>query len=143
VTPLERVAIAIAQLHGLKTRRLLCTTAFKGAVLDALEVMTEDELLKEVSEQGGLKGARCPYAVLISRIQKLPSEFDTEGRLKLDLAEARRLRQIDGAVERARDLSDVVARGTLVHEEAARMLAAEFADDLLALAMAVLEGGAS
>ena len=88
MTDAEFIAIELADAYGLDPVRFMRASAFLTGVGKALQVMTADDVVRGVLDQGGLAGLVNPYAGVFSRITKLAEEQAWRVRLTDDEAEA-------------------------------------------------------
>jgi hypothetical protein len=141
MTDAEFVAIELADAYGLDPVRFMGASAFLTAVGKALQVMTADEIIRGVLDQGGLAGLVKPYGGVFSRIAKLAEEQAWRTRLTDNAAERARLGLVDRAAHRGETLADLVANEQLYGDEAEETVAAEFADEeIRAIALDALRG---
>lgn len=116
----------------------------RSAVHDALGLMTIEEVLDRLLEQGPLTGGRKPYGVLIWRARQLAEDARLRARASEEAASSKRSKQIDRAVHRGQTANDLVRRDEQFADEAERELVREFADEeLLAFALDAFRGGPS
>ena len=87
MTDAEFIAIELADAYGLDPVRFMRASAFLTGVGKALQVMTADDVVRGVLDQGGLAGLVNPYAGVFSRITKLAEEQAWRVRLTDDEAE--------------------------------------------------------
>lgn len=138
------VLTQLAQRFDLERGRLRCPGAFEQAITAALALVPASVLIDEVAGLGGLGAARDPWAVLLSRVRRLPEFLGELGRQREEQVEAARWQRVDRAAKRGETLRALVARGDLGLDEAGEQLGADFQSDsdLLAIARAALTGGA-
>lgn len=141
MTDAEYIAIELADAYGLDPVRFMSASAFLAGVGKALQVMTADEIIRGVLDQGGLTGLVKPYGGIIKRIEKLAEDQAWRTRLTDSAAEQARWAMVDRAVRRGEELADVVKKEQLFSDEAEAMLDAEFADeDLRDIAFVAFRG---
>lgn len=137
----EHIAVELADAYGLDPVRFMQASAFLSGVGKALRVMTVDEVVRGVLDQGGLAGLTNPYGGVFARIAKLAEEQAWRTRLTDDVAERARWAMVDRAVRRGETLADLVNNEQLFPDEAEAMLDAEFADeDLRDMAFVAFRG---
>jgi hypothetical protein len=141
MTDAEFIAIELADAYGLDPVRFMRASAFLTGVGKALQVMTADDVVRGVLDQGGLAGLVNPYAGVFSRITKLAEEQAWRVRLTDDEAELARFEMVDRAAHRGESLADLVANEQLYGDEAEDTVASEFADEeIRAIALDALRG---
>jgi hypothetical protein len=141
MTGAEFIAIELADAYGLDPVLFMRASAFLSGVGNALQVLTPDEVVRGVLDQGGLAGLVKPYGGVIARIAKLAEEQAWRTRLTDDTAELARLAMVDRAAHRGETLADLVANQQLYGDEAEDTVASEFADEeIRAIALDALRG---
>ncbi|MGO9196851.1 MAG: hypothetical protein ACLQK4_06955 [Acidimicrobiales bacterium] len=141
MTDAEFIAIAIARKYGLDPVMLIRASAFLGAVHDALQLMSPEELIAAVVAPGGLQGLDNVYGGVIARIRKLPENKALRDRISRDETEKEHWLQLGRAARRGQTLGELVAAGELFADEAERMLESEFGDpEVRAISLEGLRG---
>jgi hypothetical protein len=144
VTEFERLCLKLAEHFDVYAPRLVRAEALRSAVRDALALMTINEILMRLIDDGPLTGARNPCAVLIARARQIGEDAQLQAHLAEEAAESDRWQAIDRAVQRSSTLRDLVDRGLMFLDEAETQLATEMADeDIRAFALDALRGGPS
>lgn len=141
MTDAELVAIRLGRAYGLQAQRFLDASAFLGAVAAAIKVVTADQIVEMVSEQGPLTGLNNPYGGLIARIRNIPADIAVRRRLASDEIERERFAAFGRAARRGETLAELVNRGDLDPEEAQTLVRAEYLDqELLDVALDAVRG---
>ena len=104
MTDAEFIAIAIARKYGLDPVMLIRASAFLGAVHDALQLMSPEELIAAVVAPGGLQGLDNVYGGVIARIRKLPENKALRDRISRDETEKEHWLQLGRAARRGQTL---------------------------------------
>ena len=127
------------QLGGLDVQAMAARRPFVIAVEQALAVATEAEVVAQVVGMGSLAGSRNPHAVVVSRLQQVPTLAAMRARAAAEAsAQARR----DAIARAARHGARLARVDGLDAENAAGMLRDAYAADseALAAALGALEG---
>lgn len=134
----------LAEHFGIDAPPLVRAEALRSAVREALTLMSIDEVLARLIDDGPLTGARSPYAVLIGRARQLSEDVRLRTRMAEEAAESRRWAEINRAARRGETLRELVDQGVMFLDEVEELLATEFAnEDIRAFALDALRGGPS
>lgn len=141
MTDAEHVAVQLAEVFGLDAVKFVKARSFCDAVDAAVRVLTPEQIVAAVVEQGGMGGAANPYGVVIARLRRLPDDLALRRQLSEGCAERARWAAAGRAARRGETLGELVATNQLEPDEAESMLRGELADsELLAIALDGLRG---